>query len=253
MDHSDVLKTELGEQYNQYRWVGQIQAIVLTFYGAVVTLVLSAAALLRPAHINPPHYVWIGWGLICLGLFGSFVGYGLFRSRRMQVMTARYMSLLLLNLVNETKDNVKPGCSAFRFRNLRSTGGGFSLSDTINLAILIAFYVGEALLIGGLSLLLYVWEVDLLISVALVLSVVALLVTPLVLDRSMRKERSKMDRKCQELAVQDSPENWADPFDILGFPLQSPPATADAKPVNVDDKSEDSHRAVPLAEQEGTS
>lgn len=150
MKHADVLETEYKEHYNQYRWIGQMQAAVLTFYGVVTTFALLATAVLRPQPPAQMDYRWSAGVMIGLGSLGLLVGYGLFRSRTMQRRTALYLKCLLVQMASTVEDPAATTKSSLRFRSLCSTRGKFKLWDTMNIAILIALYSGEALLLTGL-------------------------------------------------------------------------------------------------------
>jgi len=150
MKHNNLLETEYKEQYNQYRWIGQMQLAVLTFYGIVTTIAIAAVASFRPQGPNPIDYRWPAVIMIILGSLGLFIGYGLFRSRTMQRRTALYLKTLLIQMLDAADDAKDLEYSALRFRNLCSTKGRFKMWDTINIVILIALYSGEALLITGI-------------------------------------------------------------------------------------------------------
>jgi hypothetical protein len=149
MKHADVIETEYKEQYQQYRWIGQMQSVVLTLYAAVTTFALAATAALRPESPTPIDYRWPAGVMIGLGLLGVLVGYGLFRSRTMQRRTAWYLASLLIQLAGSVEDREALSTSALRFRSLCSTRGRFKLWDTTNTAILVALYSGEALFLTG--------------------------------------------------------------------------------------------------------
>jgi len=104
MKHIDILETEYKEQYNQYRWIGQMQSYVLTFYGAVTVFSFAAMAAFRPQPPAQIDYHWPAVIMILLGFLGILVGYGLFRSRTMQRRTALYLKSLLLQMTNSAED-----------------------------------------------------------------------------------------------------------------------------------------------------
>ena len=153
MKHEEILKTEYKEQYNQYRWIGHMQSVVLTFYGAVVTFSLLIIAALSPKAPAVIDYAWIAVVLLADGLLGIFVGLALFRSRSMQRRTAWYLTSLLYQMANTVEDTDMINESALRFRTLISTGGRVKLIDTMNTAFFIALISGEALFICGIAIL----------------------------------------------------------------------------------------------------
>lgn len=164
MQHSEVLRMEYGEQYNQYRWIGQMQAVVLTLYGAITTFALASVAALRGLLPQEIDLSWPALVMAVLGFLGLLVGYSLFRSRIMQRRTAQYLVSLLRQLEQETRGGStgtsgepKPSTSALRFRGLCTTANRFSLWDTMNITILVAVFAGFSLLVTGLLVLLVRW------------------------------------------------------------------------------------------------
>jgi hypothetical protein len=149
MKHADILEMEYREQYNQYRWIGQMQVAVLTFYGIVSTFATLAVAAFRPEDPTTVYYRWPAGVMIVLGIFGMFIGWGLFRSRIMQLRTARYLAILLVQMAGAAQDIVSVSGSALPFRTLCSTRGRFRLWDTMNIVILLAFFLGEGFLLAG--------------------------------------------------------------------------------------------------------
>jgi hypothetical protein len=146
MKYADVLKTEYKEQYNQYRWIGQMQVVVLSLYGVVSSFAMRA---FRPQASSPIDYRWPAGIMIALGLLGLFVGYGLFRSRTMQRRTAWYLTDLLIQMARAVEDASSEKDSALRFRGLCSTRTRFKLWNTMNVVILITLYCGEAFTLTG--------------------------------------------------------------------------------------------------------
>jgi len=180
MKHGELLETEYKEQYNQYRWIGHMQSVVLTFYGAVVTFSLLVIAAVRPQPPAVIDYAWIAGVLLADGLLGIFVGFALFRSRSMQRRTAWYLISLLVQMANTVEDTAMIEESALRFRALCSTGGRVKLLDTMNAAFFIALISGEALFICGIAVLCVVKLESTLnhaVSWGIILFVVAMLVT----------------------------------------------------------------------------
>jgi hypothetical protein len=150
VDHVALLETEYKEQYDQYRWIGTMQSVVLTFYGAVASFGLLAANALRP---QPPASLdtrWIAAILIGDGLLGVLTGIALLRSRSMQRRTAWYLFSLLEQMTHAI-DSWIIEKSALRYRELCVSGTSFSLLDTMNTAFLIALLSGEAFLISGVA------------------------------------------------------------------------------------------------------
>lgn len=148
MEHIALLETEYKEQYNQYRWIGTMQSVVLTFYGAVASFGLLAVNALRPQAPALLDSRWIAAILIGDGLLGVLVGIALLRSRSMQRRTAWYLHCLLEQMTRGI-DSWIVEKSALRYRQLCVSGTGFSLLDTMNTAFLIALISGEAFLISG--------------------------------------------------------------------------------------------------------
>lgn len=202
MKYRDVLEMEYKEQYNQYRWIGQMQIAVLTFYGVVTTIVAAAVAAFRPQAPIPIDYRWPAAIMIALGLLGIFVGYGLFRSRIMQRRTALYLLTVLVQMANSVDDASSVNDPALRFRKLCSTKGYFRLWDTMNIIILIAFYSGEFLILTGSLALLVVGNVFRLYDAALFgsISMITLVIfTPVVIQVFvMNKEKKRIDQECGE-------------------------------------------------------
>lgn len=222
MKHADVIEIEYKEQYQQYRWIGQMQAVVLTLYAAVTTFALAATAALRPQPPAPIDYRWPAGIMIGLGLLGFLVGYGLFRSRTMQRRTAWYLASLLIQLAESVEDYAALSNSALRFRSLCSTRGKFKLWDTMNIAILIAVYSGEALFVSGV--LVFSVQSSILPSLcALVTGVVGLLVlfalTPIVVQSFLiNPETKRLEDEYRNAAKTSSLEEMGRQF---GLPDQS--------------------------------
>ncbi len=168
MKYTDVLETEYKEQYNQYRWIGQMQVAVLTFYGVVTAFAMAAVAAFRPQAPTPIDYRWPAGVMIMLGFFGLFVGYGLFRSRTMQRRTAWYLTTLLVQMASAVLDIGAVNGSALRFRILISTRGRFKLWDTVNIVILLALYSGEVFVFTGVLAVLVVENILCLNQAALI-------------------------------------------------------------------------------------
>ena len=142
MKHSDVLEIEYKEQSNQYRWIGHMQAIVISLYTAIITLGLAIAVSFWPQDHALIDFHWLAVVIIVMGLTGTVVGYGLLQSRTMQRRTSLYLSKLLLQLAESVDDHYTLSNSALRFRRLCSTGGKFKMWDTMNIAILITIWYG---------------------------------------------------------------------------------------------------------------
>lgn len=204
MKHNDVLNAEHKEQYNQYRWIGQMQAVVLTFYGVVATFALAAMAVLRPQSPISIDYRWPAGVMIGIGFLGILVGYGLFRSRSMQRRTAWYLASLLFQMADSVEDADSLKDSALRFRVLCSTRGRFKLWDTMNIAILIAFYSGETLLLVGVLTMLVVGGglcLSLAVKIGLVCVVGLVVLTPILIQRYlMDREKNRMTTEYEDAA-----------------------------------------------------
>jgi hypothetical protein len=195
MKHIAVLETEYKEQYNQYRWIGQMQAGILTFYGVVATVAMLAVAALRPQPPTPIDLRWPGGVMVGVGFLGILVGYGLFRSRTMQRRTALYLKSLLVQMARETEDASSVNDSALRFRSLCDTRGRFKMWDTMNIAILIAFYSGEAFIITGGVVLLVVWNVLCPITavvIGLTCMIILLALTPVLVQRFLMDKETAL-------------------------------------------------------------
>ena len=197
MKHIDLLETEYKEQYNQYRWIGRMQSVVLTFYGAVATFSLLAAAALRPQPPTPIDYRWIAGVLGGVGLLGIFVGIALFRSRSMQRRTAWYLTYLLDQMASNIEDASAVEESALRYRGLCTTGGRFKLMDTMNAAFLIALFSGETLFICGsavFSVTQFEVASERAIAVGLVIFLVTVVLTPIIVQRYLMDAETKRMR-----------------------------------------------------------
>lgn len=204
MNYKDVLNTEYKEQYNQYRWIGQIQAIVLTFYGVVTTFAIATMVVLSSQSQNKIDYNWPAGIMIGIGFLGLLLGYGLFRSRTMQRRTYLYLNLLLMQMADNVEDAEPIKNSALRFRSLCSTQGRFKLSDTINIAILIAFYSGEVLLFVGILTILVFGSVLCLsqaIIIGLMCMVLFVVLTPILIQCLMMNKEEKLSIKEYEDAA----------------------------------------------------
>ncbi len=232
MKHIDVLETEYKEQYNQYRWIGQMQVAVLTFYGVVTAFAMAAVAAFRPQTPTAIDYRWPAGVMIVLGFLGLFVGYGLFRSRTMQRRTARYLTTLLVQMASDVDDAKSVKNSALRFRSLCSTRDRFMLWDTMNIVILIALYSGEVFLITGILAFLVVGS-SLCLNQAVMIGVicmVVLLVVTLVLAQKlvMDKETVRMTTDYKEAekmqTLQQMQEHLGLPKKVEAEQPKSPPA-----------------------------
>ena len=109
MKHSHVIEIEYKEQFNQYRWIGHMQAIVISLYTATTTIGLAITVLFWPQDHALIDYCWLAVVIIFMGLLGILVGYGLFRSRTMQLRTSLYLRTLLIQLAESDEDLVWKG------------------------------------------------------------------------------------------------------------------------------------------------
>jgi len=204
MKNIDILETEYKEQFNQYRWIGQMQSYVLTFYGTVTAFSFAAMAAFRPQPPSQIDYRWPAGVMIALGLFGLFIGYGLFRSRTMQSRTALYLKSLLLQMANSAEDYASLNKSALCFRSLVSTKGRFKLWDTMNIAILIAFYSGESFVVVGVLAFMVVLAglcLSQAVLIGLVLLVALFVLTLVMVQRLlMNKETKHMEEEYRSAA-----------------------------------------------------
>ncbi|MCJ7547723.1 MAG: hypothetical protein MUP30_13050 [Deltaproteobacteria bacterium] len=205
MKHNDLLETEYKEQYNQYRWIGQMQSHILTFYAAVAVFALAAMAAFLPQDPNPIDCRWPAGVVIGLGVLGILVGFGLFRSRTMQRRTDWYLKSLLIHMAENVEDTNSLNDSAIRFRSLCSTKGRFKMWDTMNISILIAFYsAGFFVLAGSLILSVVMHWVYLSLSQAIVIGLVVFLVLvvaiPVLIQKMMNREAKAMEKEYRDAA-----------------------------------------------------
>jgi len=218
MEHIDILETEYKEQCNQYRWIGQMQSYVLAFYGAVTVFSFTAMAAFHPQLPAQIDYRWPAVLMIVLGLLGILVGYGLFRSRTMQRRTALYLTSLLLQMTNSAEDYASLKESSLRFRSLVSTKGRFKFWDTMNIAILIAFYSGESFVLAGFLAFIVVGG-KLCLSQAILIGVVLLVAlivfTPVIIQRLLMDKETKRMKKEYKIASKI-------PLDQMGEHLELP-------------------------------
>jgi len=199
MKHVDILETEYKEQYSQYRWIGQMQSHVLTFYGVVVAFSFAAIAAFRQLPSTQIDYRLPAVITIMLGLLGLLVGYGLFRSRTMQRRTAKYLGAIINQMLNSAEDNVPLKESALRYRSLCSTKGHFKFLDTMNIVILIALYSGETFFLGGILALMVIFGLIYLhnaVLIGVVLLGFLFFITPFIVLRFiMDKETKRMEEE----------------------------------------------------------
>lgn len=218
MKHIDILETEYKEQYNQYRWIGQMQSYVLTFYGAVTLFSFAAMAAFRPQPPDQIDHRLLALVMIVLGFLGILVGYGLFRSRTMQNRTALYLRSLLLQMANAAEDHDSLCGSALRFRSLISTKGRFKMWDTMNIAILIAFYSGESFVLTGVLVFLVAsWRLCLnqAVLTGLVLLVALFVLTPIIVQRLlMDKETKRMKDEYVIATPKINPDQMEEHFEL---------------------------------------
>lgn len=233
MKHTDVLETEYKEHYNQYRWIGQMQVAVLTFYGVVTAFAMAAVAAFRPQAPTAIEYRWPAGIMIVLGVLGIFVvGYGLFRSRTMQRRTAWYLTTLLVQMAGAVEDSDAVNGSALRFRSLCSTRGRFKLWDTMNIVILLALYSGEGFLLTGVLAWLVVDNI-LCLNQSLVIGVICwiglMVITPMLVQKYiMDKETAHMTddyRKAEKFkTLHEMQEHFGLPSGVEAQREKTPPA-----------------------------
>ena len=194
MTHNELLETENKEQYNRYRWIGQMQSVVLTFYGAVATFSFLAINALRPQPSQQFDYRWLAGVLVTVGLLGCFTGIALFQSRSMQRRTAWCLTCLLAQMAS-AMDGWILEQSALRFRALCTGGPRIGLLNTMNTAFFIALVSGEAFLICGAAVFL-VAQFNFAPESASIGGVgaflIALVITPLMAQRYMDAETRRM-------------------------------------------------------------
>jgi uncharacterized membrane protein (DUF485 family) len=217
MKHIDILETEYKEQYNQYRWIGQMQSYVLAFYGAVTVFSFAAMAAFRPQPPAQIDYRWPAVVMIVLGFLGILVGYGLFRSRTMQRRTGLYLKSLLLQMTNSAEDYSSLKESSLRFRSLASTKGRFKLWDTMNIAILIAFYSGESFVLAGFLAFIVVGG-KLCLSQAVLIGVVLLValfvLTPIIVQRLLMDKETKRMKEEYRIANKIRLDQMGEHFEL---------------------------------------
>lgn len=199
MTHDELLEMEYKEQYNQYRWIGQMQSFVLTFYGVVVgfSFVIIGALSPGPVQLKLQYsidYRWLALVLVCDGLLGVFVGIAIFCSRSMQRRTAWYQICLLTQMVS-AMDTWVTEQSALRYRVLCTGGPRFSLRNTINTTFFIALVSGEAFFISGIVMFLkkpFGFLLEWVIIGTVVFLVLAVILTWRVTQYCMDKETNRM-------------------------------------------------------------
>ena len=217
MKYVDVLQTEFKEQENQYRWIGQMQNAVITFYAAVAAFSMLAVTALRPQASTPIDLPWPGGVMIAVGILGILVTVGLFHSRTMQRRTAWYLGLLLVQMAKETDDYAPAKNSALLQRSLCTTRDRFRLLDTMNVVTLIAFYSAVAFIITGVFVLLVVWNVlSLIIAVLIGFVIWAILAAsaPKLIQHFMNKETERMKKECK-----NPPETLEEMLERSGIPV----------------------------------
>ncbi len=192
---TDILALEYGQQYDQYRWIGQMQAAVLTFYGVVAAISLAAVAALRPEPFDPAFLLWVGLVMIAVGLLGCLVGIGVLKSREMQARTQAYLICLLLGMVEAAPKLAEDPNLQLRYRNLLSGGGTFSLMNTMNLVIVIALASGETLLVSGAAVVsVSLFDIDATVAVVgPVLLVVVWIASIILVRQQMKSARSSLN------------------------------------------------------------
>lgn len=195
MKHTDVLEMEYKEQYNQYRWIGQMQVAVLTFYGIISAFAAAAVAAFRPQDLTATYYRWPVGVMIALGIFGLLVGYALLRSRTMQLRTAWYLATLLVQMAGAAENIDSVSDSRLRFRSLCSTKGRFKLWDTMNIVVLLALYSGGLFILTGILAWLVIENI-LCLNQAFVFGIVLfiglMIVTRVLVQKLMDKEMHHM-------------------------------------------------------------
>jgi hypothetical protein len=187
-----ILLAELSEQYHQYRFIGQAQALLFTFYGTLVAASFAAMSLLKSEKERVPPDV-LGVALIFLGLAGILVGVGTVASRAMQGRTQMYLATLLHGLSGfdgVTEQTRK----ALYFRSICSTAGRFGLYDTVNTAAVIVNSIGVSCLAVGIFILsgasLSAWPKWKLLGMPLLFFIVAYLLTWAEAGVAVRKRRT---------------------------------------------------------------
>lgn len=149
MNYSEILSLEYQEQYNQYRWIGTMQSVILTFYGAVTSFSLFAVSKSTGTSSSLSDFLWPSRLLVFFGVLGVIVAIGLIKSRGMQARTAKYLEAMICEMASLSQDPV-PDKTALRYRRLCSSQGRFAFLDTSNIATYLAFVFGLLLTAVGL-------------------------------------------------------------------------------------------------------
>ena len=150
MKYLEILSLEYKEQYNQYRWIGTMQSVILTFYGVVASASLLIASKFVGTNSAQSDFLWPSRIAVFLGLLGITVAIGLIKSRGMQARTAKYLAAILNEMAHLSKDPVLPPNTALRYRGLCTSKGQFAFLDTGNIAVYLSFVFGQLLTIVGL-------------------------------------------------------------------------------------------------------
>ncbi len=150
MTLEEVIRTEIEQQYEQYRWIGRQQTLVFTFYAAIVAATFALASTFSKDS-SASFFPWSVVILLFFGILGICISIALVYSRGMQVRTAIYLTELLIQITELSSSTDSP-LPAIRFRQIPSSGGKFSPLDTAIIAISLAFVFGISLMGAAIAL-----------------------------------------------------------------------------------------------------
>lgn len=152
MKYAELLALEYQEQYNQYRWIGTMQSVVLTFFGVVTSAILLIMTKFLGEDPSFSDLLWPSRVAIILGIIGICVSIGLVKSRGMQNRTARYLAALVFEMAKHAEDPSIPEKTSLRYRGLCSSKGRFAFLDTSNIATFLALVFSVLLGVAGAAI-----------------------------------------------------------------------------------------------------
>ena len=224
-DYIEILKNEYSEQYNQYRWIGTMQSVILTFYGAIAAFSIFAVSKFYTSN-NAQSYdcsnsvTFCSFVLLAIGILGILVGIGLIHSRSMQYRTQRYLSSILYELARISKKDNLLDKTSLRIRALCSSRSKFKFLDTSNIAAYLSFTSGISILLVGIFNYLRINPSILSVNcfkyiIFPLLFITILVISKLFLNWIMNRLTSQADKELEEIMKKKGLDIMLESFNLI--------------------------------------
>ncbi len=226
----EILQLEYNEQYNQYRWIGTMQSIILSLFGVITMVTLYSYIKTLPADLTSEDYIYFSYVLLILGFMGIIVGHGLLKSRFMQLRTARYLASILIQMLKyldgrTSKTKRESLIHALNYRCLctskgrDSVIGSFKFIDTSNIAVFLTTFAGTSMSLVGLIIIYNLKICTIAINEnswtsIIITIIITLLIVYLYLNILANREKTNLENEINKIDEKFSIENIAKTFGV---------------------------------------